>query len=538
MAPTYNPEPMSQITRCPACGTTFKVVADQLRISDGWVRCGQCKEVFDAAAHLVRSASQDLLPEMAIPEAPRAAVRPPAPAERAWGAGAASVPQPSPTPPAPGVPRGPTVSGALAPPHSSFPPTPAPTAPLPMDDPAPPAPLEVPEPPPVPSYLTARPLASPGVEPPADWSLEPASPLVWRTRSSATDSTAAPAKPVLPPLPSGWALPGSVAASERPIGAEPAAPTPPQDEAAVAGRAHSAPPPEPAGYELPFAELRDSEWPDDLDDGPLLAAADVPDGHGRQASTDDAIAKAVAMDMALEAIDADTDPVAIATQAGGGLEGVVALPAEAAIASAALAGAQPSVHRLPLHSPAKDDDEDDDAVHATAADEPGFMRAARRKAFWGKPAVRAGLAVLLMALAAGLGLQMAVQERDRLASQYPGARPILQALCVPLQCAIAAPRRITEVVIDSSSFNKGRGDSYQLALSIKSRAGFAVAMPSVELTLTDTQDRPVLRRVLQPQDLGAPAEIAPGGEWSGTLPMVVATGGARVSGYRVLAFYP
>lgn len=31
----------------------FKVVPDQLRISEGWVRCGQCEEVFDAEAHLV-----------------------------------------------------------------------------------------------------------------------------------------------------------------------------------------------------------------------------------------------------------------------------------------------------------------------------------------------------------------------------------------------------------------------------------------------------------------------------------------------------
>lgn len=43
---------MSLITRCPACTTLFKVVQDQLRISDGWVRCGQCDEVFDANAHL------------------------------------------------------------------------------------------------------------------------------------------------------------------------------------------------------------------------------------------------------------------------------------------------------------------------------------------------------------------------------------------------------------------------------------------------------------------------------------------------------
>ncbi len=44
---------MSLVTRCPACGTLFKVVADQLKISDGWVRCGQCAHVFDAQAQLV-----------------------------------------------------------------------------------------------------------------------------------------------------------------------------------------------------------------------------------------------------------------------------------------------------------------------------------------------------------------------------------------------------------------------------------------------------------------------------------------------------
>jgi predicted Zn finger-like uncharacterized protein len=43
---------MSLITQCPACATMFRVVPDQLRISEGWVRCGQCEEVFDANAHL------------------------------------------------------------------------------------------------------------------------------------------------------------------------------------------------------------------------------------------------------------------------------------------------------------------------------------------------------------------------------------------------------------------------------------------------------------------------------------------------------
>lgn len=40
-------------TRCPVCATVFRVVPDQLRVSDGWVRCGRCAEVFNAAERLV-----------------------------------------------------------------------------------------------------------------------------------------------------------------------------------------------------------------------------------------------------------------------------------------------------------------------------------------------------------------------------------------------------------------------------------------------------------------------------------------------------
>ena len=40
-------------TRCTACGTTFRVVPDQLRVSGGYVRCGRCSEVFNALEELV-----------------------------------------------------------------------------------------------------------------------------------------------------------------------------------------------------------------------------------------------------------------------------------------------------------------------------------------------------------------------------------------------------------------------------------------------------------------------------------------------------
>ena len=55
---------MSFITRCPTCSTAFRVVPDQLKLANGWVRCGHCNEVFEAILH--RQANDDnqaLLPQ-------------------------------------------------------------------------------------------------------------------------------------------------------------------------------------------------------------------------------------------------------------------------------------------------------------------------------------------------------------------------------------------------------------------------------------------------------------------------------------------
>jgi predicted Zn finger-like uncharacterized protein len=40
---------MNLATRCLSCGTVFRVAESQLLASDGWVRCGRCNSVFNAA---------------------------------------------------------------------------------------------------------------------------------------------------------------------------------------------------------------------------------------------------------------------------------------------------------------------------------------------------------------------------------------------------------------------------------------------------------------------------------------------------------
>lgn len=394
---------MSQITRCPFCETSFKVVADQLRISDGWVRCGQCKQVFDASQHLHAVEQAPLLPEMPLD----ALHPPPAPATphtvQVWGS--ARVP----------LPPADSVEPAVAAPESASwaPPVPPPLA------------WHVPQPP-VPSFLIA------------DAPQESAAPQ------------AAPFEESLPPLPS----------------------------------------------------LLTHEAVED----------DVPE---TASSVEEAPAAAVSVE----------EVPALAQQEA---EAVQELP----LASA------------PAPLPAQEEDVEPQAVGEPSdepdSDEPEFVRAARRNAFWRQPVVRAGVLLAAVVLACMLAVQVALQERDALAARYPTTRPWLADLCARLHCVLEAPRRISAVVIDSSSFAKARDDAsaYQLQVSLKNTSATVVAMPALELTLTDAQDQAVLRRVLLPGDVAAPAELAAGGIWNGAVAVRMASGAAQVAGYRILAFYP
>jgi len=51
---------MNLVTRCPACGTAFRVQRDQLAAHFGTVRCGKCGSVFNGVAALVEEGSERL----------------------------------------------------------------------------------------------------------------------------------------------------------------------------------------------------------------------------------------------------------------------------------------------------------------------------------------------------------------------------------------------------------------------------------------------------------------------------------------------
>lgn len=392
---------MSQITRCPACSTAFRVVADQLRISQGWVRCGQCQQVFDASAHLLTLAAP--LAGNGVQQAATAPQQP-VPAQRPQPAGRANAPRAT---------------------HG----LPFATAPAPA----------------VPAFLAAG--AAPGLEIEAPFSLPGAG-----SRNGLQGSAQALAAPGF-----GLGLKGP--------GAGPAD-----------GQAH-----------------------------PAAAPANQLPSPGRPAAHP---SQRIRLHGAADWSDEDSSATTI-------LQTRPRLPLR---------------QRRSAPAPA--------LALATRQAPPGFVLAAQRKAFWRRRAVRVVLAGLVLLLLLVLALQVVLHERDRIAATNAQARPWLARLCQPLGCEIAPQRQIADLVIDSSSFNKARGDGYLLGLTVKNRAAIALAMPAIELTLTDLQDQPVLRRVLLPAELSAPQELPAQGEWNGTLTVQLSAGAARVAGYRLLAFYP
>ena len=184
-----------------------------------------------------------------------------------------------------------------------------------------------------------------------------------------------------------------------------------------------------------------------------------------------------------------------------------------------------------------------------------FVRNSRRQAFWRKPLVRFSMGLAGLILAAALLVQFSVQQRDRLTAMEPQLKTWLQLLCEPLQCEITPFRHIEAVVIDSSSFNKINNDFYRLSFALKNTGTIPVAMPSLEVTLTDTQEQALTRRVVTPAEFGVTDSgglLSAGADFSGVIVMQVLSTDAksaagvvapaatplRVAGYRVLAFYP
>ena len=150
-----------------------------------------------------------------------------------------------------------------------------------------------------------------------------------------------------------------------------------------------------------------------------------------------------------------------------------------------------------------------------------------------------GALLLLLALIA----QAAYFYRSALVVLFPEAKPYAAALCATLGCELPLPRRIELLSIEASDLQADTANPNIMVLSatLKNRAIFDQQLPLLELTLTDAQDQPVVRRVLTPQDyIGKAVKIQAGFAANTETAVKVFIEGSQVkaTGYRLYLFYP
>ncbi len=194
----------------------------------------------------------------------------------------------------------------------------------------------------------------------------------------------------------------------------------------------------------------------------------------------------------------------------------------------------------PVAGPATDTVVEDDAVDAD--DEPDFLRSEGRRTRKGFSVVFGGGSVLLALL---LFAQSAVVFRTELATRWPSLRPSLVQLCEAFGCTVGWPARAELLAVVGTELQAIPGtDVLELTAVVRNRANFRVALPAIEVTLTDTQNRALARKVFAPVDYlasaGEPSSridegLAAGSDY--TIRIAFEARGLAAAGFLVYPFY-
>lgn len=149
-------------------------------------------------------------------------------------------------------------------------------------------------------------------------------------------------------------------------------------------------------------------------------------------------------------------------------------------------------------------------------------------------------ALLLLAL---LLAQAAYYYRSALVVLFPQAKPYAAALCANLGCDLPLPRHVEMISIEASDLQADTTNPNVMVLSatLKNRAVFDQQLPLLELTLTDAQDQPVVRRVLSPGDyIGKNSGVITSFAANSEIAVKVFIEGSQIkaTGYRLYLFYP
>jgi len=177
-------------------------------------------------------------------------------------------------------------------------------------------------------------------------------------------------------------------------------------------------------------------------------------------------------------------------------------------------------------------------IEDSASSTPDFLRHAQRQSRWRGSRARLGMVAATILLLVGLAGQIAHHFRDLLWARWPIVGPTLTAWCDAVGCTIEPVRRIEDIAVESTALTRAaEPDSFRLVVALRNRGTMVLALPSLELSLTDSSGQLVARRTLEPQDFrGASPTLSPSAD--SALQLTLATGNSRVTGYTVEIFYP
>lgn len=203
--------------------------------------------------------------------------------------------------------------------------------------------------------------------------------------------------------------------------------------------------------------------------------------------------------------------------------------------------AEPAYAPLPvaLLAPAPAEDAVEAAM-APADEEPAFVTQGRRRAQSGK-ALRVAMAIGSLVLLFLLAVQVTTTFRNPLAAQFPQWKPTLVALCKLSGCQVDLPAQIEALAIEQGELQTLKDNTYSYVSLLRNQGRSVQAWPSIELTLNDGDDKPVLRRVIAPRDyLPASVDVAQGlaPRSEQTIKLYFALDQLPASGYHIAIFYP
>ena len=177
-----------------------------------------------------------------------------------------------------------------------------------------------------------------------------------------------------------------------------------------------------------------------------------------------------------------------------------------------------------------------------AASEPGFVKRARRQQrfgrFW-RILMWLGVLVMLPALL----LQAVDAFHVRIAASFPALKPMLEQACEFMECPAELYRQIDHLSVEVSELQAPTNNekAYTLNVVLRNRSRSAQVWPNIELTLNDSNEKPVARRVFGADDYLPNSQNVVSGFGASSeqsVKLVFELEQIKPAGYRVYLFYP